>query len=250
MPRTRACCAIARGYRRQRREERRADPRAARGRDRAAHRPPPGRANPRHGARRPRRSAHRAGAGRQSAAAAGRRADRSSAAARLDRRGRARPSPRFPRGSIPRCCCAAPTWSQAEYQLRAANAQIGAARAALFPRISLTGLLGFASNALTQPVQRRRFACERRRRRRPTRSSTPAPARQLSSNRSAARCRAVASYQSAIQTAFREVADALARPGHDRRAARAPRRPNEAAAADARPADRSPLSQRHRQLPR
>ena len=41
-----------------------------------------------------------------------------------------------------------PDGIQAEYQLRAANANIGAARAALFPRITLTGLLGFASSAL------------------------------------------------------------------------------------------------------
>src|SRR4029078_6047471 len=39
---------------------------------------------------------------------------------------------------------------QAEYSLRTANAQIGAARAALFPRITLSGLLGFASSALTK----------------------------------------------------------------------------------------------------
>ena len=39
---------------------------------------------------------------------------------------------------------------QAEYQLRAANAQIGAARAALFPKITLTGLLGFISSSLAK----------------------------------------------------------------------------------------------------
>src|SRR5262249_2072141 len=37
---------------------------------------------------------------------------------------------------------------KAEYQVRAANAQIGVARAELFPRITLTGILGMASGAL------------------------------------------------------------------------------------------------------
>jgi multidrug efflux system outer membrane protein len=101
---------------------------------------------------------------------------------------------------------------EAEYQLRAANAQIGAARAALFPRISLTGLLGFASTALTSLFTGGSFGW-----------SAGADATytifQAGAGRAnvrlteAQRDAAVAAYQKAIQTAFREVADALARRG-------------------------------------
>lgn len=101
---------------------------------------------------------------------------------------------------------------QAEYQLRAANAQIGAARAALFPRISLTGLIGLASSALGKLFTSGALA-----------GSASADAtytifqsgaghanvRQTQAQRNAA----VATYQHTIQTAFREVADALARRG-------------------------------------
>ena len=101
---------------------------------------------------------------------------------------------------------------EAEYQLRAANAQIGAARAALFPRISLTGLLGFASTALTSLFTGGSFGW-----------SAGADASytifQAGAGRAnvrlteAQRDAAVAAYQRAIQTAFREVADALSRRG-------------------------------------
>jgi len=101
---------------------------------------------------------------------------------------------------------------EAEYQLRAANAQIGAARAALFPRITLTGLLGFASTALTSLFSGGAFGW-----------SAGADATYTIFNAGAGRANvrlteaqraaAIATYQKAIQTAFREVADALARRG-------------------------------------
>ena len=101
---------------------------------------------------------------------------------------------------------------EAEFQLRAANAQIGAARAALFPRISLTGLAGLASSALTSLFTGGAFAW-----------SAGADASytifQAGAGRAnvrlteAQRNAAVATYQKAVQTAFREVADALARRG-------------------------------------
>ena len=101
---------------------------------------------------------------------------------------------------------------QAEYQLRGANAQIGAARAALFPRITLTGLLGFASSALTKLFTGGAFGWS---------AGADATYTIFQSGAGHANVRlteaqrnaAVATYQRAVQTAFREVADALARRG-------------------------------------
>lgn len=98
---------------------------------------------------------------------------------------------------------------EAEERLRAADADVGAARAAFFPKISLTGALGFASSALgslfgasgltwsfggnaTLPI----FDAGRNR-----------------GNLDVAKARqgiAVAGYERTIQQAFREVADGLA----------------------------------------
>lgn len=101
---------------------------------------------------------------------------------------------------------------QAEYQLRAANAQIGAARAALFPRITLTGALGFASSALRSLFESGSFNW----------SATQGAgysifqagaARANVRLTEAQRDAAVAQYEGAIQSAFRDVSDALARRG-------------------------------------
>ncbi len=98
---------------------------------------------------------------------------------------------------------------QAEYQLRAANANIGAARAAFFPRISLTGAVGTASSELSGLFDGGssywNFA--------PSISVPIFNAGQLRANLDYAeisRNIQVAQYESAIQTAFREVADGLA----------------------------------------
>ena len=101
---------------------------------------------------------------------------------------------------------------QAEYELRATNAEIGAARAALFPRISLTALAGLASNSLSGLFTGGAF------------NYSIAPSVDYPIFRAGAgiagvaqskaqREVALATYEKAIQTAFSEVADALARHG-------------------------------------
>jgi outer membrane protein, multidrug efflux system len=101
---------------------------------------------------------------------------------------------------------------QAEYNLRAANGEIGAARAALFPRISLTGLLGFASRSLTSLFTGDAFTF--------TAGETVSyPIFRAGAGRAnvrateAQRDAALATYERTIQVAFREVSDALARQG-------------------------------------
>ena len=101
---------------------------------------------------------------------------------------------------------------QAEYQLRAANAEIGAARAALFPRISLTAIAGLASGALTSLFSGGAFFWS-------VGPNVDVPIFDSGAGRAgvdqseADRDAALAGYELAIQTAFREVADALARRG-------------------------------------
>jgi len=100
----------------------------------------------------------------------------------------------------------------AEYQLRAANAEIGAARAALFPKISLTGLVGFVSNALGSLFTGGAFNWQ-------AGAAASYPIFRAGAGKAnvdvtkAQRDAALATYEKTIQTAFREVADALARRG-------------------------------------
>ncbi|MEO6093529.1 MAG: efflux transporter outer membrane subunit [Novosphingobium sp.] len=101
---------------------------------------------------------------------------------------------------------------EAEYQLRAANADIGVARARLFPTISLTSLAGLASGALSSLFTGGAFHY-----------SLGADASWSLFNAGgrlanvevsrAQRDAALAGYERAIQNAFREVSDALADQG-------------------------------------
>lgn len=118
---------------------------------------------------------------------------------------------------------------EAEYDLRAANADIGVARARLFPSISLTGLLGFASDALGSLFDSGSFSWS-------AGGDATATIFDAGGRRAgvavseAQRDVALAGYEGAIQTAFREVADALAVQGTISERVRAAAANSEAAA--------------------
>jgi multidrug efflux system outer membrane protein len=118
----------------------------------------------------------------------------------------------LPTGLDSRILLRRPDVLEAEFQLRAANAEIGAARAALFPTISLTGLLGLASTALTGLFSGGAFSWS-------AGANIDYPIFRAGAGRAgvqlseAQRNAALATYERAIQTGFREVADALARRG-------------------------------------
>lgn len=100
----------------------------------------------------------------------------------------------------------------AEERLRSANADIGAARAAFFPSISLTGSVGTASSQLSGLFGSGSFAWSFI----PQVSIPIFQAGRLSANLEATKAQrdiALAQYEKAIQSGFREVADALAAAG-------------------------------------
>ena len=95
----------------------------------------------------------------------------------------------------------------AEHALREANANIGAARAARFPLVTLTGSVGGASPELSKLFERGAWSVG---------PSLSLPIFDGGASRANARAAevdgdmALARYDKAVQTAFREVADALA----------------------------------------
>lgn len=121
---------------------------------------------------------------------------------------------------------------QAEWQLRAANAEIGAARAALFPKISLTTLLGFAAPGLGSLFDGGNFTYS-------ASGDVNYPIFRAGAGKAnvalskAQRDAALGTYRKAIQSAFADVADTLARRGTIDRQLTAARAGREAAADNA-----------------
>ncbi|MFC0206356.1 efflux transporter outer membrane subunit [Novosphingobium soli] len=117
-----------------------------------------------------------------------------------------------PAGTSTQILLRRPDVIEAEYDLRAANADIDVARAELFPTLSLDALIGFASSSLSSLFDSA------------SRTATLGGGASWSIFNAggrtanvevtrAQRDAALATYEKAIQTAFREVADALADQG-------------------------------------
>jgi multidrug efflux system outer membrane protein len=117
-----------------------------------------------------------------------------------------------PAGVASSVLLARPDVLQAEHALKGANANIGAARAAFFPTISLTALGGLMSQALSSLVSLGAAGVT-------LAPSVSLPLTTFGANQArldyarAQRELYLADYERVIQRAFREVADALARRG-------------------------------------
>ncbi|UVH58074.1 efflux transporter outer membrane subunit [Variovorax paradoxus] len=120
-----------------------------------------------------------------------------------------KPMPDVPAGLPSDLLAERPDIRSAEQQLIAANANIGAARANFFPRVSLTSSIGTASSEFSGLFDRGSKAWS-------FAPTVTLPIFDAGSNiatldsAKAGREIAVAQYEKSIQTAFREVADALA----------------------------------------
>lgn len=122
-----------------------------------------------------------------------------------------KPLPEVSPGTSSEVLLRRPDILQAENLLRAANANIGAARAAFFPRISLTTAIGTASGDLSGLFKSGSFVWNYG-----PQAVLPIFDARIWSGLDASKVErkiAVAQYENAIQTAFREVADALATKG-------------------------------------
>ena len=118
----------------------------------------------------------------------------------------------LPAGIDSRVLLTRPEVLAAEHALRSAHANIGAARAAYFPRISLTALGGFISDALRSLLSAGALGFRASPTARLPIFTAGANDAQLELAK-AERQRYLADYERSIQLAFRDTADALARRG-------------------------------------